>query len=90
MSRPSGLIFETAMLQVEYGITLFTRSVVTGWGVDKTTAPCTGNFRVVVKLADLSVRHILQCIERLIMGWDLDSAAPASCSIEVAGSRIRY
>ena len=77
------------MLEVQHGITFGGVEVVVGRGIDKAVAHGLVELRPVVDFPHLALRNVLQGIEILVCGRDVDSAAPAACPIIIQAGGIR-
>ena len=77
------------MLEIEYRIPLLLVLVVSRRSVDEAVTHSLVGLRPVMNLTDIAMRNILQGIEILVMGRDLDSAAPTACTIIIKAARIR-
>ena len=77
---PAGLILERAVLQIQHGVSRAGVIIVVGRRVDKTAARGVGAPGRVKDLAELAMRNVLERVGVLVLGRDLDGAAPAAGS----------
>ncbi len=90
LATPPGLVLARAVLQVEDRITIAGVLVVLGRRVDEAAARGASALREVQGLAELAVRDVLDGVEILILGRDLDAAAPAAGAEEELAAGVGH
>ena len=74
---PCCLVLAPSVLQVKNRIFLFLVLAILRWSIDKGTACSLCALRPEQNLLNIAMRHILHCIEVLIVGWNLYTTLPA-------------
>ena len=86
---PAGFIFPAAVLQIQHRITLGLIFFIIRRSVNEAAESGIGAFGIVEGLPQLTVGHILEGIEVLVLGGDFDAAAPAAAAVEVQAAGVR-
>ena len=86
---PAGFVFPGAVLQIEHRISLATGPCRNQEAYKRSSDRLALILGKVEGLPQLAMRHVLEGVEVLVMGGDLDPAAPAAAAVEVKAAGVR-